>query len=228
MKTLGILGGVGPETTSKIYESVISAVRESGSKIYPPILIFNLPYAFAWEEEMILQGKIDNILPNLVHGTKLLEASGADFVILPCNTLHPHIDTLRRAVKIPVLSIVEETAVRLTAERIIKVGVLGTKATMKYKLYNRILRRQGIQVMTPSQADQRMINKIIVDLVRGKHTKNHEQIIKRICASLQKQGAESILFACTDLQLINVGSKIPIIDSTEVLINASVREIIST
>ncbi len=225
MKTLGILGGVGPETTSIIYESVIANIRKNGSKKYPPILIWNLPYLFELEEEMIVDGKIDRILPNLVSGTKLLEKAGADFVILPCNTLHPHIEILRKSVQITVLSIVEETVAFLKTKKIKSVGILGTKATMRHKLYDGILKKNGIRSLAPRRAEQKTINEIIVDLVHSKHKKIHEEKLEKICRSLLQRGAEKILLACTDLQLVPLNSIIPSIDTTQILINASVREL---
>lgn len=228
MKTLGILGGVGPETTSKVYHSVIDSIRKSGGGYYPAITIYNLPWPFSLEDDMILYGKnSEKMIPYLVNGAKILEKSGASFGILPCNTLHKHIGEIRSSVKIPFLSILEETKSKLTSLNMHRVGILASQTTINSNLYGEILKENSIDLVYPNKTEQNAINKIIVELVRGKQRKAHSKTITIICRSLKKKGAESILLACTDLQLVaNISSSIPIIDTTEVLVEASVRELL--
>jgi len=78
MKTLGIIGGLGPQTTAKIYLSVVDLVRKSGEDKYPPIVIYNLPFPFTIEREAIIQGvNSEKMLPYLINGAKVLEKAGA-------------------------------------------------------------------------------------------------------------------------------------------------------
>ncbi|MCX6765107.1 MAG: amino acid racemase [Candidatus Nealsonbacteria bacterium] len=229
MKTLGILGGVGPETTSKVYHSVINLFKKNKKDRYPAILIYNLPFPFIIEKEAIIEGKnSQKMIPFLVEGARILEKSGADFGILPCNTLHKYIDRIRAAVKMPFLSILDETVLRLKKNSISNVGILATETTVKDKLYDDILKRNNIRFSYPTRIEQDAINKIIVELLNGKKSKMQEKRIKMICSSLQKKGANAILLACTDLQNItsNIQNPIPIIDSTEILIQASMRELL--
>lgn len=230
MKTLGILGGVGPETTSKIYHSIINLFKKNQMDKYPAILIYNLPFPFAIEEEAIVQGKnSEKMIPYLVEGAKILEKAGADFGILPCNTLHKYIGEIRDSVKIPFLSILDETVIKLKATGIKTIGILATETTVKDELYNNILKENGINYLYPTREEQNIINKIILELLNAKKDKLQEEEIKTICSSLQKKGAQAILLACTDLQIIVsiIHSSIPVIDSTEILINASMRELTS-
>jgi len=228
MKTLGILGGVGPETTSKVYHSVIDSIRKNGGKYYPSIIIYNLPWPFSLEDEMIIRGRnSEKMIPYLVNGAKILEKAGASFGVLPCNTLHKHINEIRTSVKIPFLSILEETKLKLKSLNINKVGILASQTTINSNLYGKILQENGVSLVYPSKEEQDKINKVIVELVRGKSKTLHSKKLTAICKSLSKNGAESILLACTDLQLIgNIKSSVSIIDTTEVLIQASVRELL--
>ncbi|MBI3273797.1 MAG: amino acid racemase [Candidatus Colwellbacteria bacterium] len=228
MKTLGILGGVGPETTSKVYHSVIDSVRKNGGKYYPSIIIYNLPWPFSLEDEMIIHGRnSEKMIPYLVNGAKILEKAGASFGVLPCNTLHKHINEIRASVKIPFLSILEETKLKLKSLNINKVGILASQTTINSNLYGKILQENDVSLVHPSKEEQDKINKVIVELVRGKSKTLHSKKLTAICKSLSKSGAKSILLACTDLQLIgNIKSSVPIIDTTEVLIQASVRELL--
>ena len=228
-KTIGILGGVGPETTSKIYHSIINYFRESGEKKYPSILIYNLPFPFVIENEAIIEGKnAKKMLPYLIDGAKILEKGGADFGILPCNTLHKYIQEIRASVKIPFLSILDETVLELKSMNAGNVGILATETTVREKLYDDILQKNGINILYPARIEQDRINKIIVELLNNKNNLSQEKEIKTICSSLYKKGAKAVLLACTDLQIVTskIHLAIPIIDTTQVLINASIRELL--
>lgn len=228
MKTLGILGGLGPQTTSKIYLRVVDLVRKSGKDKYPGIVIYNLPFPFIIEREAIIQGvNSKKMLPYLIDGAKILEKAGADYGILPCNTLHKYINEIRASVNIPFLNILEETALELQKLKIRTVGILATQSTVDGKIYSSILQKTGIKVLYPTEAEQDSINNIIVKALNGE-TEFYDKRIKAILNSLHKKGAEVILLACTDLQIaiLKISSPIPIIDTTEILIQASVRELI--
>ncbi len=230
MKTIGILGGVGPETTSKVYHAIIDFFRKNGQEKYPAILIYNLPFPFAVEEEAIVKGvNSEKMLPYLIEGAKIVEKSGADFGILPCNTLHKYINGIRESVKIPFLSILDETVLQLKSMGIKRVGILATETTVNDKLYNNILLKNDIKFLYPNRLNQDKINKIIVEILNGNKNEIQGKEIEEICSSLHKEGADAILLACTDLQNIisDINIHIPVIDSTDILIRASIRELIS-
>ncbi|MFA6601379.1 MAG: amino acid racemase [Candidatus Paceibacterota bacterium] len=225
IKTIGIIGGVGPETTSKIYHSIIDTYKRQSDR-YPSIVIYNLPFPFIIENEAIAKGiNVHKMLPFLIDGAKILEKSGADFGILPCNTLHKYIKEIREAVKIPFLSILDETVLELISNKVKTVGVLATETTVKDRLYDSLLGKNGINVLYPTETEQKTINQLILELINKTKGKCSEQQMEEICSSLHKKGAGAILLACTDLQLAKINSKIPIFDTTDILIAASVREL---
>lgn len=230
MKTIGILGGVGPQTTSKVYLSIIDAFKKSGAKEYPPILIYNLPFPFQIEEEVIIQGiNSEKMIPYLIEGSKILEKSGADFGILPCNTLHKYIEDIRNSVKIPFLSILEETAKQLKSINADKIGILATETTVNDKLYDDVLGKNNIQTIYPTDEEQAIVNKIIVEILSESDNAQQDEQIKKVCASLQARGAKAILLACTDLQIImaHIEIDLPVLDTTDILIQASIREMMN-
>lgn len=230
MKTLGILGGVGPQTTSKVYLSIIDLVRKSKAYKYPSIIIYNLPFPYIIEDEAIIQGiNSEKMIPYLIDGAKILEKAGASIGILPCNTLHKYMNEIRESVQFPFLSILDETALHLKSLEIQTIGILATKTTVESDIYGDVLKKNGINILYPLLSEQDDINNIIVELIQGKGSNVHSRKIEKICDSLSKQGATGILLACTDLQMAitNVNISIPLIDTTEILIRASVRELIS-
>ncbi len=230
MKTLGIIGGLGPQTTAKIYLSVIDLIRKDRIENYPAIVMYNLPFPFIIEYEAIIQGiNSDKMLPYLLDGARILEKTGATFGILPCNTLHKYINDIRKAVKIPFLSILEETLIKLKSLKTQTVGILASQTTINSKIYDEYLRENNICIIYPEKEEQADINKIIFHLLNGEESKLYGRKIEKIAHSLNKKGAQSIILACTDLQMVSfkVNSSITIVDTTELLIQASVRELIN-
>ncbi|MFA6050371.1 MAG: amino acid racemase [Candidatus Paceibacterota bacterium] len=223
MKTLGILGGVGPQTTSKIYHKIIDSFREKGRK-YPSIMIYNLPFPFKVEYEAIIEGQNSHkMLPYLLSGAKILEKSGASFGILPCNTLHKYISEIRKSVKIPFLSILEEVKRDLNTRKINKICILATQSTVNDRLYDNLLDKS--KIIYPSKNDQRSLDKIILRLINGQSSKNDTEQFQKICQNASDVGAEAILLACTDLQeiAIKITPKAPFIDTVEILVNSSLQ-----
>jgi len=229
MKTIGILGGLGPETTSKIYHSIIDLFRKNKASKYPSIIIYNLPFPFVIETEAIIEGRNSHkMLPYLIDGAKILEKAGASFGILPCNTLHKYIQEIRNAVKIPFLSILDETASQLKCMKVHTVGILATETSVRDKLYDDVLEKDGIHTLYPTKTEQYNLNRIILELISGEKNDFQGQMIEKICSSLHKRGAESILLACTDIQIATFKSDIPVVDTTDILIQASMRELMKT
>lgn len=226
MKTLGIIGGVGPDTTAEVYMSIINSIRKEGiSNTYPPIVIYNLPFPYVIEREAIVEGKnSEKMIPYLIQGAQVLEKAGAEFGILPCNTLHKYIENIREAVSIPFLSILEETSAVLQKEKVKKVGVLGTKTTVESDIYGSALLQDGIEVVYPNEIDQKQVNQIIVAILEGDQSEVQNQILTAVSNHLISNGAEAVLLACTDLQLVarRMSITVPIHDTTEILTNAAI------
>lgn len=194
-------------------------------------MIYNLPFPFVVENEAIVQGiNSEKMIPYLIDGAKILEKSGVDFGILPCNTLHKYIGEIRKVVKFPFLSILEETALTLKDKGVKNVGILATKTTIESKIYEDVLRNNGINILYPSQNEQNIVNNIIVELLNETKNNFQKEKLEVICGALYKRVAEIVLLACTDLHLIvsDLMIPIPIADTTEILINAAIREMVKS
>ena len=227
MKTVGIIGGLGPEATAKFYLEVVLACSDSGEQSHPPILIYNVSLPLELEKECIVEAKNEEkCLPFLIQAAKILEKGGSDFLVMPCNSLHMFIEEIRRAVKIPVLSIIEETVKFLKDQKINKVGILATSITINRKLYKLKLNSHVITDVVPDSQDQAKLGQIIYNLVIGNYTDADKQILVGITNNLVGKGAKSIILACTDLQLLAPQHpKVKIFDTMQILINATVQEI---
>lgn len=228
MKTVGIIGGLGPEATAKFYLEIISACSNRGEQTHPPILIYSVPLPLQIEKECIIKAQNEeSCIPFLIQAAKTLERGGADFLVMPCNSLHVFIEEIRKAVKIPVLSIVEETVKFLKNHNIKQVGILATSITINRRLYKSQLNDRGINEVIPNDQDQAKLGQIIYNLVIGKYTNEDKQAFDEIIKSLLEKEIKSIILACTDLQLLTPQhTDIKIFDTMQILVNATVQEMI--
>lgn len=226
MKTVGIIGGLGPQTTAEFYLELIFSSYKINKTSRPPILIWNVPLRYRIEQDLITQAKgEERYLPYLIDAAKRLETAGADFLVMPCNSLHIFVDDIRAAVSIPVLSIVEQTAAFLQAKRIKQVGLLATTTTVERKLYERPLAKCGVRIVLPDGLAQASIGKIINRLVRGTHTNADREKILAIVRQFSKRGVKHAILACTDLQLlIPDHPSLKIYDTMKLFADATVRE----
>jgi len=228
MKTVGIIGGLGPETTAKFYLEVIFSSFEKDKINRPPMLIWNVPLSYKVEEDFITKAEgEEQYIPYLIDAAKRLEQGGADFIVIPCNSVHIFIEEVRKAVHIPVLSIIDETIQFLTNKGIRDVGILATSATIRKKLYEDKLIEKGITIHNPSDEDQERMGSIINNLVHSRQDEKDKKELLKIIDKFVDNQVKVIILACTDLQLLVPNHpQVEIYDTMEILAQATVREIL--
>ncbi len=229
MRTVGVIGGLGPETTSEFYLKIINLCRKQNKIHYPPILIYSVPVPFKVEQDIVEMGKNEEkMLPVLIDGVKKLKQSKVDFIVIPCNTVHSFIDNLRKIISTPILSIIEETSKKCKTKGYQKVGILSTKKTIEKKLYDKELERFNIELLTPTVQEQKNVSEIIFRILSGKKSKDDKEQLLQVVKGLEKKGAEAIILGCTDLQLLlsQKDSKIKFLDTVEIFAKATVNEIL--
>ena len=220
-KTIGILGGMGPEATAEMYRRIVEICqRDYGAKYdsdFPPIFIYNLPLPDVVENKGD-KGPIPEIL---LDGLSRLERAGCDFIAVPCNTVFAYINTVKS--KIPLLNIVKETAKYSLRGKIKKVGLIATKNTIRNRLYEKELER--IEVLQLASESQDEVNDIIIRVLSGKKEPSDKQKLKDFIGSLGDRGAEYVILGCTEIPLLisQSDSDIPIIDTLQVLAEATVK-----
>ena len=228
MKTVGIIGGLGPETTSEFYLDVVFSCQKKNKDHRPSIIIASVPLPYKIEEEAISKSiGFERILPFLITEAKRLEQSGADFIIMPCNSLHVFIEDIRNAVKIPVLSIIEETVKFLKKNDFEKAGIVSTSATINNKLYETAFEKNNMRYETPNDFQQAKMGKIIHNLVTGmQNNKDREELIE-IINDFEKKDVDCVILACTDLQLlIPKSSSLKIFDTMKIFVDSTVEKIL--
>lgn len=132
-----------------------------------------------------------------------LRLAGADFGIIATNTMHIVFDEVQRAVRMPLLSIVEATAGAVGEAGLHSVGLLGTVFTMKERFFRDGLERSGIAALVPEPEDQRQVNDVIYqELCRGEIRPESRRLFLNIIERLRDRGAEGIVLGCTEIPLL--------------------------
>jgi len=228
MKTVGIIGGLGPETTAEFYLALISVCQEKNKINLPPIIISSCPAPYKFLQEAIIENvNLENFLPYLLTEAKRMEKSGADFIVMPCNSLHIFIDKIRSAVKIPVLSIIEETVEFLKKEKMNRVGIVSTTITTQNKLYENAFSKSNIIYFAPNNEQQSKLGKIVYNIVMGNKNKNDRNQLIQIISDYEDKNIDCVVLACTDLQLLKpTHSKLKIFDTMKIFADATVEKIL--
>ncbi len=197
MKKIGILGGLGPESTIAYYEYITRKYYEKyGNYQYPEIIIYSVSFEEFIDKEYKMTDKVKEAIMSL-------EKAGADFVVAACNSVHIVYDKIVDELPIPWLNIIDATAEEIQKEHFKKVGLLGTIFTMSKDFYKKGLLKQGIEAITPDGNDQKRINEIIYqELVLKKIKDSSRREIQEIIKKLERKGAEGIVLACTELPFL--------------------------
>ena len=227
MKTVGIIGGLGPETSSKFYLELLKSCQAANPLLRPEILMNSVPMNLEVEKEFINgANKSEEYIPVLIHAAKSLEKAGADFLVIPCNTVHLFIKEVRNAVNIPVLSIIDESIKFLKEQNLKQIGLLATQNTINSGIYAQPMTENDIQTKLPEPENQKLMGDLISRLVSNHYSEEDKEKLLEIIEELAQKNIEAILLACTDLQLIAPeNTKIKIYDSMKILVLATTKEI---
>lgn len=228
MKTVGIIGGLGPETTSEFYLNIIFACQKKEKTTRPAVIISNVPLPYQIEEDAIDKNVgIERCLPFLIKEAKRLEKAGSDFIVMPCNSLHIFIEDIRKSVAIPVLSIIEETVKFIKKNNFSNVGIVSTSVTVKNKLYEEAFFKNNIRYQTPNDLQQAKMGKFIINIVTGQQNNKDREELINIINDFENKNIDCIILACTDLQLlIPKHQNLKIFDTMKILSEATVEEIL--
>ena len=225
-RTPGIIGGMGPSATCDLMQKIIDNTDAQDDQHNVHVLVdqnTDVPDRTA----AILKGGADPV-PELTRSARRLEAAGADFLCMSCNTAHYFHGDVAKAVSIPVLNMPAESAKELKRRGVRKIGLLATDGTIKTGVYHRFLKAEGIEVVVPEGENQATVMRLIYDCVKkGVPTKDYPAAaVAKTLADLRTRGAEAFLLACTELPIAfeRLGYKDGFVDPTLVLARAVVRE----
>ena len=203
MKTVGIIGGIAPESTIDYYRKIISAyLSNTTAGNYPQIIINSINMTKMLE--LIANVDLDGVSNYLSAEISKLEDAGADFAIMASNTPHIVFDRVQKLSVLPLVSIVDATCHAISNSGLQHVGLLGTKFTMQGGFYNTALAAHGIEVITPDEEDQVYIHdKYMGEFVKGVFLEGTRLVMLNIINKMKaSDGIEGLILGGTELPLI--------------------------
>jgi len=226
MKTLGIVGGIAPESTVDYYRQIIALYRSQQSDGgYPSILInsINLKKML----DLIGTGNLPELSEYLLGEVVKLAAAGADFGLFASNTPHLVFEGIRERSPIPLISIVEATCETAAALGLRKVGLLGTRFTMQAAFYAKVFSAHRIEVVAPGSDEQDYVhNRYMGELVHGVYRAETRERLLAIVERLRSQeGIQGVILGGTELPLLfrdGAQADIPMLDTTKIHVESAV------
>lgn len=218
MKTIGLIGGMSWESTVTYYQIINETVKEKLGDLHSAKCIV---YSVDFQEIETCQanGDWEKSAQILTDAAQSLERAGADFIIICTNTMHKVAPQIQKHIKVPLLHIAEMTALELEKNKVAKVGLLGTKYTMKQDFYKKVLVDHGIEVVVPNEADMEKVNDIIYqELCLGVISPKSREIYLKVIEDLVSHGAEGVILGCTEIGLLisQNDTSIPVFDTTKI------------
>lgn len=231
MKTLGIIGGLGPESTIEFYKEVIRAYKERVTDGSQPEFIIN-SVNMKTLVDAVTVNDLGTMANYLVEQIQKLSNAGADFAIISANTPHLAFDEVQRRSPIPLISIVEAAAKATKLKGLKKVGLMGTRFTMKARLFPNVFLGEQIEVVTPNAGEQDFIHDIYMnELVKGVIRNETRERLLAIASRMKKDDRiEGLLLGGTELSLILKdldGTSLELLDTMKIQVQAAITEMLS-
>lgn len=231
MKTLGMIGGLGPEATVEYYHTIIALYRErkpDGS--YPQFFINSVDLSKG--VALITANDLAGVTKYLLEEIEKLAKAGADFGLIAANTPHIVFDDVQKGSPMPLLSIVQCACTAAQERGLKKLGLFGTRFTMQGRFYPEVFSKAGIELVVPDPSDQEYIHdKYMNELVPGIFLPDTKVKLLAIVDHLKaKMDIDGVLLAGTELPLIlrePAHNGIPFLDTTKIHAEAAVGEMFS-
>ena len=227
MKTVGIIGGLSPESTQLYYRWLNEGASARLGKHHSlRMLIASVDFGHFVD----LKEKDDwrRIGAELAAEAVRLERAGADLIMLATNTMHIVADRIEAAIQVPFLHLADGTGRVIKDAGVKRVGLLGTRYTMEKPYYRDRLAEHGIEAIVPERRDRDRLNSIIYDeLCQGQVRPKSRADVMRMMAALEDAGAEGIILGCTEItMLIGVAdARAPLFDTTRLHVRHALTEV---
>lgn len=220
-KTVGVIGGMGPEATVDFLRRLVARTPARDDADHLHVLVDNNP-KIPSRIAALIEGTGEDPAPVLCRMARGLEAQGADFLVMPCNTAHYYLPAIARAVRIPVLDMVQ-LAINKLAGGPRRIGLLASPAVRLVGLYKARMEQAGLDVIFPDASHEERLLGVIKAVKAGKHGDEQQKDYAAVAQHLRQAGAEALLVACTELSVLappETGSSL--VDTLDVLVGATI------
>jgi aspartate racemase len=224
-KVVGVLGGMGPEATVDFMAKVIALTPAEKDQDHIHMLVDHNPTVPNRQTALLNGGEDPG--PVLATMAKRLEAAGADFLVIPCNTAFAFASDVREAVDIPLISIIDVTidAILQRDSTVRKVGVLATNGCLQAGVYQDALQRKSLTPVLPDANELAELMQLVNGIKAGDKSETVAVAMHKLADALLARGAEAIVAGCTEIPLVLEPSEfsVMLVSSTEALAAETVR-----
>lgn len=219
-RVVGIIGGMGPEATLDLMRRVLAKTPASDDQDHIHLIVESNPKIPSRIAHLI-EGTGADPTPELIRIAANLQRAGAEALAIPCNTAHAYAHSIRRAVSIPLLDMVQLTVDQIAGSpRIARVGLLASTATLATELYAKAFAAHGLAIVHPVAQEEVM--SLIKAVKRGETGLPTQVKLGRLALDLARQ-ADVLLIGCSELSVIAAGVTVPFVDSLDVQAQAIVN-----
>ncbi|MHA2330032.1 MAG: aspartate/glutamate racemase family protein [Candidatus Hodarchaeales archaeon] len=229
MKRIGIIGGLSNEATLYYYRTLIDLCNEDVQFAennlfdYPEIILYCVNMKEYYP--LYVQDKWPEVIEKFMPILGYLEKAGADFGIISSNTPHEVFNDLQDNSPIPLISIVEETAKAVEKRGLKKVGLFGTKMTMRLRFYHDVFKKHGIGIAVPKQDEQdyihnKIINELVGNIISDEAHKGYIKIAQRM---VDEESIEGLILGCTEIPMLlnKEVMEIPFFDTSKIHVKSA-------
>jgi aspartate racemase len=228
-KTLGLIGGTGPESTVEYYRLLIAKYREQADGHSPPLIItsIDLKQMIEW----MTAGNLAAVTDGLVVEFERLHRAGADFAALTANTPHIVFDELQQRSPLPLISMVEAACEEVQARGLKTVGLFGTRFTMQAPFYPAVFSRAGLKLVVPTEPEQDYIHGIYLgELLKDVFLPETRARLLEIADEMKRRdNIDGLILGGTELPLLlrdEEHNGMPLLDTTRIHVNKLVTEML--
>jgi aspartate racemase len=225
LRKLGIIGGMSWSSTALYYEHINRGIAQRLGGLHSALLAIE-SVDFAQIAAMEFAGDWDGIAKDTIDAAKRLKASGADGLLIACNTVHKSYDAVAKNVDVPVLHIADAAADRLVVDGRTRVALLGSRFTMTEGFVRDRIERRGITLVPIDRGWMDEVDRIIFEeLAAGRVVRDSQRKLKTLITELGKQKVQAVVLGCTELVLtIDVRANVlPVYDTTAIHARAAVE-----
>ena len=224
---LGIVGGLGPESTIDYYRRILEKWKRDDPSSSPSIIIDSLDVDRGLR---LVEHDRPALVEYLSESVRRLAAAGADFAAMAANTPHVVFDDLIARSPIPMVSIVEACADEAQRRGLRRLGLLGTRFTMEGTFYPTVFARRGMAVVSPNAEERTWIhNRYVGQLLKGDfHDETRDGVISVVKRLREEDNIDGVILGGTELTLLlsaDMVQNIPALDTTELHVDAIVRRL---
>jgi aspartate racemase len=229
MKSIGLIGGIGPESTIDYYRSLLAMHRAQHPDGNEPSIIIN-SISLKQARGLVEEQRYPELIELFVKELRRLAAAGADFALLAANTAHIVFDDVERVSPIPLISIVQATADAARESGFKRLGLMGTRYTMQASFFPQVFARNQMQIHVPNENEQAYIHeKYFGELVNGVFLEETRKRLTEIISSMKdRHDIQAVILGGTELPLIlrdGEVASVPSLDTTQIHVEAALERL---